>query len=113
MDLTPSESVRDCTVVIGEGSGVDAFGRLWLRHDDGPQAWGHAMGIADVDTIRSRKALVRRVQTAEASVARLLRVASIFSGDRLGLSSLYEDYLKVGTPDANLSTCRFTGTRGE
>lgn len=95
MDLAASDAVQDCVIVIGEGSGVDAFGRLWLRHDDNVRAWARALNAADVDTIHSRRALVRRVQAAEAAVASTLGIAAIFAGDRLGLSSVYEDYLRV------------------
>lgn len=95
MDLAASDAVQDCVIVIGEGSGVDAFGRLWLRHDDNVRAWARALDAADVDTIHSRRALVRRVQAAEAAVASTLGIAGIFAGDRLGLSSVYEDYLRV------------------
>lgn len=89
------EAVRDCKVILGEGGGVDAQGRVWLWWSDTVAEWAHALQRLDVALVHERTAAHARVHAAEVAVAKALGVRAVFTGAQLALSSLYDDFLRV------------------
>jgi hypothetical protein len=88
-------AVCHCMIIIGDGQGVDAHGRLWLRHDGTVATWAHELQCLDVALVQERRAQQAEMRRVEVEVAAALGLRAVFAGDRLAISELYRDFLQV------------------
>lgn len=115
VDRSGNGALRNCTVTIGEGAGLDVLGRVWLPYDH-EEAWPEVLAAVDVGLVWERKAHFERVRELEASAAASLGVASVFTSHRLSLSTAYLDFLQVRAACHAKRVCadsqRIHGARG-
>ena len=95
-----AEPVRDCTIVIGEASGIDALGRAWLHHAESPATWARELARMDMALSRERRAAIAGARELERAAAHALRVQSVFADNSLMLSSLHTACLQRLTHEA-------------
>eukprot|EP00892_Ulva_mutabilis_P004857 jgi/Ulvmu1/2743/UM014_0200.1 len=93
IDGSENAALRDCTVLIGEGVGLDVLGRVWLPFD-WEEMWPEVLRAVDVTLVWERKEHFERVRKLEASAAASFGIAAVFSSHRLSLSASYLDFLQ-------------------
>lgn len=94
LDRSGNSALRDCTVILGEGAGVDVLGRVWLPFDwEG--TWVEVLAGVDVGLVWERKRQLERVRVLEARAAAACGIAAVFTTHRLSLSSAYLGFLEV------------------
>lgn len=94
LDRSGNSALHDCTVTLGEGTGLDVLGRVWLPYDQ-EAAWPGVLAAVDVGLLWERRQQFDAVRKLEASAARAFGVATIFSSHRLSLTSSYLNFLRV------------------
>lgn len=104
LDRSGNNALRDCTVTVGEGTGLDVLGRVWLPYDQ-ETAWPDVLAAVDVGLVWERRRQFDAVREMEASAARAVGVATIFSSHRLSLSRAYLDFLQVWHNGYGLAWC--------
>jgi hypothetical protein len=95
MDHSGNDLLRECVIVLGEGRGVDALGRVWLHYKVGEVSWAEALAKVDMALVWDRKAARVRIREAELAAAQAFGLRSIFTTSRLALSHVYQAFLQV------------------
>jgi hypothetical protein len=90
-----NRAVSHCTVIIGEGCGVDAWGRLWLDVRQPALEWARELQRFDMALVRRRQREQADVATAEVATARALGLRAVFAGPHLSRSVVYMRFLEV------------------
>ena len=105
IDRSGNGALRNCTVTIGEGAGLDVLGRVWLPFDQ-EGTWPEVLAAVDVAMVWERKTHFETVRESEANAAAAMGVSAVFTTHRLSLSAAYLEFLGVRTAEAVLSTSR-------
>lgn len=94
LDTAADADVSALTIIIGAGHGVDAFGRVWLPIGEDEVTWANTLQRLDFGRVRERRSHLESVQRSENIVAKMIGVDTLFAGQRLMLSAIYEEFLK-------------------
>lgn len=95
LDSIPDKEVSHCAVVIGEKSGADLLGNIWLKHGETPEKWGETLLSTNMAVVRKNRQSHFFRRGKEASVARLLGVEMIFTDDKTMVNSDYGSLLEL------------------
>jgi Domain of unknown function (DUF4461) len=95
VDESRNSALSRCTIVIGEGAGIDVLGRVWLPHDLPGRVWADTLAAVDAAAVWHRQEQIAGVRTAETAAAAALGVDSVFTTSHLALVDTYSQFLQV------------------
>ncbi|KAL4428229.1 hypothetical protein ABPG75_002318 [Micractinium tetrahymenae] len=92
--LPQSVDLAGLKITIGDSSGVDGLGTVWLDAEASQAAWERQLAGVDAEHCRRQQALRQQVKAQEAAVASALGLAMLYTQQEASLSSDYRQALE-------------------
>lgn len=81
--------------MVGDESGIDANGRLWLNRHHTRYNWADQLVSLDTDSIRVKMHESRRIQNLEKEAADAAGLRMVYTSGKYQNNPAYSDFLQV------------------